>query len=338
VTRAAPRGSTIWLLAAGYFGAYVPYAALTKGLTGGAFSAYPPVSTFAILPSTTVASLVGMFCFVTLARWWRHASHRRVLGVLLPCPTRWTFLSGVATAAIIVTTTLSYSLSATSILFMMVLMRGGVLAIAPIVDAVSRRKIAWASWIALSLSVTAVALALLGATDLRLSPLAIGIITIYIGAYFLRLRFMSHLAKSGDPAVDRRYFVEEQMVATPVVVLVLLGVALLGRGTAARELAAGFADLIAGRGPLLIEVLAGLCSQATGVFGALVLLSREENSFCIPINRASSVLAGFTASALLGSLAIAEVLPASLLLAALGVLAIPVFLAARRGRHEACSR
>jgi hypothetical protein len=40
-------------------------------------------------------------------------------------------------------------------------------------------------------------------------------LALYLLAYFFRLRAMSRLAKSEDPAVSIRYFVEEQMVATP---------------------------------------------------------------------------------------------------------------------------
>ena len=47
---------------------------------------------------------------------------------------------------------------------------------------------------------------------------------------------------------------------------------------------------------LLIVVIIGLCSQATGVFGGLVLLDPRENSFAVPVNRAASVLAGLCAT------------------------------------------
>ena len=45
-----------------------------------------------------------------------------------------------------------------------------------------------------------------------------------------------------------------------------------------------------------------LCSQGTGIFGALVLLDARENTFSVPVNRASSVLAGVVATALFGGL------------------------------------
>jgi hypothetical protein len=43
-------------------------------------------------------------------------------------------------------------------------------------------------------------------------------------------------------------------------------------------------------------VLAGVFSQGTGIFGTLIFLDRRENTFCIPVNRSSSILAGVLAS------------------------------------------
>ena len=59
--------------------------------------------------------------------------------------------SGLATAVIIGTTTLNYTSAGISILLALLLMRGGVLAIAPVVDALSGRRIRPQSWVALAL-------------------------------------------------------------------------------------------------------------------------------------------------------------------------------------------
>lgn len=67
------------------------------------------VSGMELLPATAMASALGMLIFLSAARWWRFATRRRIGGLSLPTPTRWTFLSGLATAAIIATTTRRYS-------------------------------------------------------------------------------------------------------------------------------------------------------------------------------------------------------------------------------------
>jgi hypothetical protein len=104
------------------------------------------------LPLTTLASAVAMLGVLSALRWWRFATHATLGGVSVPRPGPWTSLSGVATATIIVTTTLSYTFEGVSIPLVMLLMRGGVLLIAPIVDLLSKRKVRWFSYVALALS------------------------------------------------------------------------------------------------------------------------------------------------------------------------------------------
>jgi drug/metabolite transporter (DMT)-like permease len=288
----------IWGFAFGYFACYVPYSALTKALSDGLLRGMSRgISGFELLPSTAMASLIGMFLFLTGMRWWKFAGHRELFGRSLPVPGIWTFLSGLCTAAIIATTTLAYTFSGVSIVFMMLLMRGGVLITAPLVDFVSRRKVRWFSWIALALSLGALLVATFGKTQSSLSMTLIAAIdvAVYLASYFIRLRFMSRLAKSNDPNATKRFFVEEQMTATPAVVLVLALIALFGSGEAMGDIRNGFTTFFLGdRVPEAIVI--GLFSQGTGIFGGLILLDKRENSFCVPVNRASSILAGVCAS------------------------------------------
>lgn len=298
------------------------------------------ISGFTLLPVSAAASLVGMFVFLTFKGWWRYAGHREVLGLRVPVPGRWTLLSGLCSAAIIGTTTLAYTLPGASIVFMMLLMRGGVLVLAPLVDALSGRRVRWPSWVALGLSLGAVVAATGTEVGGTLTLLALVDVGVYLTGYFFRLRAMSHLAKSGDAAVSIRYFVEEQMVATPALVGTLAVLALLGGDGILGELREGFTGFLS-RGHLLEEVLVGLLSQGTGIFGGLILLDARENSFTVPVNRASSVLAGVVASwglaAWMGlpGVGARELAGASLVIAAMGVLALPTLLAARaRARQE----
>lgn len=319
----------IWWFAAGYFACYVPYTALTKLLSDGHLPGSDGrLSGLALLPLSTLASLVGMFTFLTLSGWWRFAGRARLLGWSIPVPSRWTLLSGLATAAIIATTTLAYTFEGVSIVFMMLLMRGGVLVIAPVIDGLTKRKVGAASWIALALSVGALLLSVRPNADRRMTALAGVDVGVYLLGYFLRLRFMSKLAKSDDHTAAKRYFVEEQMVATPALALALALYALLGDGTSADDMRWGFTDAMTSSVALPIACV-GLLSQGTGIFGGLVLLDPRENVFCVAINRASSVLAG--ALATLGLWAVGAGAPpgrtesagAALLLLALAVLAAP---------------
>jgi hypothetical protein len=327
---------TIWAFALGYFLCYVPYSALTKALSLGRLPGMTrPIDGFELLPPTAIASLVGMFVFLTAMGWWKHAGHRDVFGVPVPWPGRYTFLSGLCTATIIGTTTLAYTFSGVSIVLMMLLMRGGVLMIAPIVDRVTRRRVRWFSWTALVLSLLSLLVALTDRDNYRLSLVAGVDVAAYVLSYFVRLRFMSRLAKSDDPQASIRYFVEEQMVATPAFVLALVGLAGLGTGPVAQAVGVGFTDFW-WSGAVTAALGAGLFSQGTGVFGGLILLDSRENTFCVPVNRASSMLAGVTATWLLSRLlgtkpvALSELAGTALVILAILVLAVPGILDRRR--------
>ena len=207
----------LWLFALGYFAAYVPYAALTKAMSSGAFSG-PVVSGLALLPLSLMASVLSMLAVFSFGGYWRFASTRRLLGRDVPMPSRTTLLAGTATAAIIVTTTLSYAFVGVNISLMSLLMRGGVLLLAPLVDAITGRKVWWYSWVALALGLVAV-LGLSGQAKANLPWLAALDIACYLGAYLIRLLIMSRAGKQVTQRERMRYFVEEQLVASPMALI-----------------------------------------------------------------------------------------------------------------------
>lgn len=323
---------SIWWWAFGYFAAYVPYSALTKALSDGKLGAKVPGNT--ILPLSTLSSLVAMLLFLWGTGWWRSAGRARVGRWSIPSPTKWTALSGLCGSTILTTTTLAYTIDGVSIVFMMLLLRGGLLALAPIVDFVSGRKVQAISWLATGLTLSSLLVTLIGkSADFRLPLIAVIDVTAYLTAYFVRLRFMSKLAKSDSVEVTRRYFVEEQLVSTPSAALVMAVLALIG-GDRFAEFTRGFTELpFSGQAPWAIII--GVLSQGTGIFGALVLLDKSENSFSVPVNRASSLLAGVVATltmAWLGHgkpLQWQEGLGAGLVVCAIAVLSVPGLLKKR---------
>jgi hypothetical protein len=290
------RGLSVWLFALGYFVCYVPYSALTKALSSRLVSSMDaPIAGVTLLPISNLAAAVAMLATLTALGWWKHATHSEVFGVSFPRPTRLTTLTGLATATVVVTTTLAYTFEGVSIPFVMVLMRGGVLLLAPLIDTLAKRKVRWFSWLALALSLAGLVDALARRPSGTLPLLVILDVALYLAGYFVRLRVMSSAAKSSDANRTKRYFVEEQMVATPAVVLVLGLLALVGGSPTLLAIRAGFLDLW--HAPVLPYVIViGVLSQGTGLFGTLVLLDARENTFCVPLNRASSILAGVLAA------------------------------------------
>lgn len=329
-TQPGPKEISIWWWAFGYFAAYAPYSALTKALSDGKIGAKVPGNT--ILPMSTLASFLAMVAFLYFTGWWKSAGRKQFGSLSIPFPTRWTALSGLCGATILTTTTLAYTISGVSIVFMMLLLRGGVLMIAPVVDAISRRPVKWPSWVATGLTLSSLLVTMIGRDESFALPfLAVLDVSAYLLAYFIRLRFMSKLAKSDSVEVTRRYFVEEQLVSTPAAFLGLAILAIIGGGGEFDNIRRGFIEF-----PFTPQVFwaiaIGVLSQGTGIFGALVLLDKRENTFSVPVNRASSMLAGVVATLSLWALGIGKVLDwreaigAGLVISAIVVLSLPSLL------------
>ena len=289
----------IWTLGFGYFVFYTPYSALTKAISTGLLSADgKPVPGPAILPISVMATVVMMFAIITAARWWQYAGRHEFFGLSIPFPNRWTFLSGLCIAVIIGTTTLAFSFSGISIIFVLVLLRGGILVIGPIVDVSLQRRVRWFSWTAMAVSLLAVLVVLADVSNYKLTLFAILDVTAYLLAYFFRLRFMTRLAKTDDQKVTLRYFVEEQIVATPMLLLALAVLATIGTGDTMLGFRHGFTDLF--RSDIFIPtIMVGASYAALCVCTTLIFLDRRENTFCVPMHCGSSMLSGVVATSII---------------------------------------
>lgn len=264
----------IWGLALGYFAFYAPYSAVIKATT----SASQPIRALDFLSSASITIAVAMLSILTALGWWKYANRRLVLGVSVPFPGRWTAVSGIATAAIIITTALAYSFSGVSILLALLLLRGGVLIISPIVDRVFKRRVRWFSWAAFGLSFVGIGIGFSDVGNYEVTGLAGLNLAAYLAAYAVRLPCMNAIAKSRDEHRTRGYMVEEQLVAA----LVLIAFGVLSPTGDGPAVAAGLAIGL---------LYAGLC-----FFGTLIYLDSRENTFCIPLNRCSSLLSGVVSS------------------------------------------
>jgi protein-tyrosine-phosphatase len=319
-------GLAIWGLGLGYYLSYTPYSALTKALSSGLLSVTNgPVRGTVLLPVSAIATVVGMLGFITAMRWWKYAGRRELLGVTIPFPRRLTFLSGVCMATIMATTTLAFTFGGLSIVLVLVLLRGGTLVIAPLVDRITGRRIRWFSWTAMFVSLMAVVVVLNDAASYKLTVVAIIDVAAYLAAYFFKLQFMTRLAKSDEKSATLRYFVEEQMVASPLLVLALVVMALIGAGDVMQEFRFGLTMFLASPAAIL-AALVGLCYAALCICTTLIFLNRRENTFCMPMHCGSSMLSGFTATVVLaylfnhGSLDTSQTLSAGLIVIALGCL------------------
>jgi protein-tyrosine-phosphatase len=293
----------IWALALGYFAFYVPYTGLTKALSLGALPGMTgPVPGLVLLPTTVLATTAALLLFITASGGWRAFQRRRVLGLSLPTIRLATLCSGVATAVIIGTTTLNYTFGGISILLALLLMRGGVLGLSPVVDTVAGRPVRAHSWAALALSLAAVGVAFAEVDGYRMTLPAALNIAAYLTGYIVRLNLMTSLAKSEDAEVNRRYFLEETAVAALALTAIPALVVLVGRGEAVDQLRAGFTSFLASD-LVWPAILVGLLYACLYVFGTGIYLDARENTYCIPLNRCASLLSGLAASYVLAALA-----------------------------------
>ena len=314
-------GLGIWALGLGYFVFYTPYSALTKAISAGLLSAdKKPIVGPEILPVSVMATVVTMFIIITAARWWKYAGRREFLGLSIPFPSRWTFLSGLCIAVIIGTTTLAFSFAGISIIFVLVLLRGGILMIGPIVDVSHQRRVRWFSWTAMVVSMLALLVALADVSNYKLSLFAILDISAYMLAYFFRLRFMTRLAKTGDKNITLRYFVEEQIVATPMLLVTLAVLAVIGTGDILIGFRHGFTTFLSS--DIVVPAsLAGVSYAALCVCTTLIFLDRRENTFCVPMHCGSSMLSGVAATWLLTEF-YAQAPPSKALLGSTGLIVV----------------
>lgn len=300
----------IALLCFGYFAAYIPYSMMAKMITDGLFAGMngKGFSGFEIQPAVVFASSVSMMLFITVAGWWKYTTHSNIFGISIPRPQWFTLVSGLCLSVQIITTTIAYTFQGVSIVFAMLLMRGGVLVMAPLVDGIvkiRRRKIHWPSWVASGLALGALVMAYLERGGTAMTIVCAVNIAAYLFAYFFRLYFMSGRAKGEDKAENRRFFAEEQGVANIALFVAVFLVGLAGRamdkGSIPAEMWSGFVNFPS-KGYLVQAFLIGIFSYGTGLFGTLIFLDKRENTFTVPANRVSSILAGLIATYLLAIL------------------------------------
>jgi protein-tyrosine-phosphatase len=154
---------------------------------------------------------------------------------------------------------------------------------------------------------------------------------------------MSRLAKTDDRTATLRYFVEEQMVASPLLVLTLIALAFIGAGDVLLGFRTGLTTFLTSPAAIY-ALLVGFFYAALCICTTLIFLDRRENTFCMPMHCGSSMLSGFTATAILAywfsqnSPTMAQTVSAGFIAVALGFLSplhhLDRLLAKLRGRRR----
>lgn len=291
----------VWLYALGFLFFYTPYAALSKAVASGLVPGVPKgLVGLEILPAAILGTVLTVPVIITLAGWWKHAAIRRCLGIPLPLTTPAIALSGLGLAMIIGSTTVAFTFKGISIVLALLLMRGGLLIMGPIVDLVYSRRVRWFSWAALVISFLALFVSFTATKDFSLPALAAMNLGVYLTGYALRTPCMTKLAKVNDPEVTRCYFVQEVLVTIVLLPLIPFVVAFAGSGETSLALRRGFTSFwsmhTAAVWPI---VLIGVFYASHNIFGTLIYLDRRENTFTVPLFCGASFLAGFLSVSLL---------------------------------------
>jgi drug/metabolite transporter (DMT)-like permease len=252
---------------------------------------------------------------------------RQFGNVRLPWPRRAMWIAGIGAAFLLISVPLSYTFPNVSIPTVQLLMRGDVLLVAPIVDLLTGRRVSWYSWIALFLVSIGMAITIGDRGNFDFPPLLITIVILYTIGYLIRLAVMTKIAKTEDQQSLRQYFVEERLVSIPLSIGALALVAIFSDSEQGRQLAWGFTQAWTSDAlPLLLVI--GLALFLITIFAALVLLDKHENSYCVPLERSASILAGLAAVFILAWTLgshypnIIELISAALLITAITILTL----------------
>lgn len=201
-----------------YFTLYAIFGVCVKYAQGTVENGFLGMKEVDFLIYSTSGSALLCLGVIVFGGWWKAAYQGRELIFMVA--------SGVFTALVIPTTTLMYSLPI-SVMVAMVIMRGSIIVVTRMVDSIllwqglSNKKVRWEENLAVALSLTGVGVSLLNAegTDFNFyqSSAAMGILTVYILAYSLRLYLMNYFkfTRTGTSrANNKNYFAIEQLSAS----------------------------------------------------------------------------------------------------------------------------
>ncbi len=220
-------------LCVGYFFFYVITGVAVKYFLGSPDLGLPGMAGVQYLVYSTVGGTSLAVGVVLALRWFRLQSARpvRFAGLTFPFELLVIVPSGICTAVVIPTTTLMYTLPI-SVMVAMVIMRGSVIVISRIVDAIQVRQgllhkqVYMEENIAVAFAIAAVAVPVFaageGGFDFLHSKPAMAIFGAYVTAYAIRIYLMNwykNTAGKGVPRDNRSFFGVEQITSTLTLIL-----------------------------------------------------------------------------------------------------------------------
>ncbi|MFZ5481437.1 MAG: hypothetical protein ACOZNI_32045 [Myxococcota bacterium] len=326
-------------LCGGYFASYVATGILVKYFQGKADLGFPGMSDMEFLVYSTFGGNLLCLLVVGAAGWWRlptDANRARLLSVMIP--------SGVCTAVVVPTTTLIYSLPIT-VMVAMVIMRGSIIVVSRLVDAVQirqgilQRRVYAEENVAVAFSLAAVATHLLFTEgQVKFTAGAAAILASYVAAYAVRIYLMNWF-KNTNPGVgvdNRSYFAIEQIVASVVLAAALTSVLVAAPAEGALHGIAG--AVTSAHASWLPAVGAGMIYGVVAFFSVFIFMFKGRSAtFAGLVNRLTSLVAG-TVATLLSALLLGASFPKAADWISLGFIFVAVGFLTRAEKRRASER
>lgn len=176
---------------------------------------------------STIGGNLLALSIVLILRWYKLQSNRIIsfLGMKIPEEYLYIIPSGICTAVVIPTTTLMYSLPI-SVMVAMVIMRGSVIIISRIIDAIQisqgilKKRVYWEENVAVVFALIAVGINIFfgkeSGFDFIYNTAAVIILVCYIIAYFIRIYIMNYYKNTRGKGIkqdNKGFFAIEQIAA-----------------------------------------------------------------------------------------------------------------------------
>ena len=302
----------------GYFFFYVITGLTVKYFIGHG-PGLPGMNGLEFLVYSTAGGQFIALGVVLLFKWYRLQSNRLVsfLGMKVPIELFYIIPSGICTAVIIPTTTLMYSLPI-SVMVAMVMMRGSVIIISRIVDALQvwqgilHKKVYWEENVAVLFAIIAVSVHLTkagsGGFDFLHNTMAMVVFCSYIVAYAIRIYIMNYFKNTRGKGVkqdNKGYFAFEQFTAAFVILVTaiivfnspkLFGLDMSNLPSQIFHFRKAFLE------PMSVwpwAILAGMAFGAVSFFSVFIFMYKGRTAtFAGLTNRLTSLIAGTTATLL----------------------------------------
>lgn len=305
-------------LCAGYFVFYVITGVTVKYFLGPVERGLPHMKGIEFLVYSTAGGMVVGTVVVIVLKWYRlQSNHTFELGGRdVPIELLYIIPSGICTAVVIPTTTLMYTLPI-SVMVAMVIMRGSVIVISRIVDALQIRSgilektVYWQENVAVLFAIVAVAVHLVWASffvegkgnfDFVGNGPAMTILISYITAYAFRIYIMNYYKNTrpkGAKSDNRGFFAVEQLSAAVAILIVAVAVYFAPSlfGVTGERIEQFIGAIDEPRPEWASAIVAGMAYGVVAFFSVFIFMYKGRTAtFAGLVNRLTSLVAGTVAT------------------------------------------